>query len=412
MKRLSDALRPGARVFVPALTGESSLLLAELANDPERARDVHFIGVQFPGIGTADYLALHPTVRQTAFFMSPSVRRGMIENRADLLGLDYPGIVRYLEGMEPVDLAYVQLSPPDAQGHCTAGLCSDFVPIVWQRAKRRVAHINPALPRTRGSFTVHVSELHDTIEAESALLAFAEATASDIEDRIGRHVATLIQDHDTLQFGIGSVPVALASALTGHRRLKLHTGMVSEAVRRLWEAGALDRDSRITTGVALGSPDFYRFVAENQRIWFTDAGRTHDVGAIGAIPRFVAINSAIEVDLFGQVNSERANGSIQAGAGGLPAFAQGALRSRGGRSLICMAATAKRGTVSRIVPALNDQGLCTLPRHLADVVVTEHGIAELRGLSLDARAQALIAIAAPEHRDTLADAWDRMRRKF
>jgi len=412
MKRLSDALRPGARVFAPALSGESPLLLAELAEDPERARDVHFIGVQFPGIGKADYLALHPTVRQTAFFMSPSVRRGMDENRADLLSLDYPGIVRFLEAMEPVDVAYAQLSPPDAKGNCTAGLCSDFLPLVWQQARRRVAHINPALPRTRGFFTVHVSELHDTVEAESPLLTFAEPPASDVEEGIGRHVATLIHDLDTLQFGIGSVPVALAASLTGHRRLKLHTGMVSEAVRRLWEAGALDRDSRITTGVALGSPDFYRFVAEHPRIWFSDVGRTHDIGTISAIPRFVAINSAIEVDLFGQVNSERANGSIQAGAGGLPAFAQGALRSRGGRSLICMAATAKRGTVSRIVPTLNDQGLCTLPRHLADVVVTEHGIAELRGLSLDARAQALIAIAAPEHRDTLADTWDRMQRKF
>jgi acyl-CoA hydrolase len=412
MKRLSEALEPGARVFAPALSGESPLLLAELTDDPERAREVHFIGVQYPGIGISDYLRIHPTVVQTAFFMSPSIRRGMAESRAELFSLDYPGIGRYLKSMDPVDVAYAQLSLPDAQGYCSAGLCSDFLPLVWKRAKRRIAHINPALPRTRGSYTVHVSELQGSVEAETPLLTFTEPTTSSVEERIGRYVATLIRDLDTLQFGIGSVPVALISSLTGHRRLALHTGMISEAFRRLWDAGALARDSRHTTGVALGSEDFYRFVADNERIWFTDVLHTHDAAAISAIPRFIAINSAVEIDLFGQVNSERINGSIQAGPGGLPTFVQGALGSRGGRSLICMHATAKRGEVSRIVPVLDRHGLCTLPRHLADVIVTEHGIAEVRNLSLDARAQALIAIAAPEHRDALSCAWDAMRRSF
>jgi acyl-CoA hydrolase len=143
-----------------------------------------------------------------------------------------------------------------------------------------------------------------------------------------------------------------------------------------------------------------------------DVSQTHDLQAIAATPRFVAINAAVEVDLFGQVNAERAGGAIQAGAGGLPAFAIGALASPGGRVLICVPSTAKRGSVSRIVPALGDQALCTLPRWLADAVVTEHGVAELRGLSLDARARALIAIASPEHRDALSAAWDLMRTKL
>jgi acyl-CoA hydrolase len=207
-------------------------------------------------------------------------------------------------------------------------------------------------------------------------------------------VANLLRDGDTLQFGIGAIPLALAAALTGHRRLRIHGGMVSAALRTMWQAGAIDRDARITTGVVLGDTAVHDFIARLKPLWLTDVARTHDPAAIARIPRFIAINSAVEVDLFGQVNAERAHGVIQAGAGGVPAAAQGALASAGGRMLICLPATARKGAASRIVPALTDQALCTLPRYLVDAVVTEHGVAELRGLSLDARAQALIAIAA------------------
>ena len=410
MKRLVDALRPGERVFVSTLSTESALLQDELRADPERARGVTFIGVQFPGIDRADYLAVHAEARQVAYFMSPSVRAGLAQGRAELLSLDYPGIVRQLRIDPPPDLAIAQLTTPDADGWCSPGLAADFMPLVWQRAGRRVAHINPRLPRTRGSFRVHVSELDGMVEADAPLLHIAEPACGAVEQRIGERVAALVRDGDTLQFGIGSVPLALAGTLTAHRRLRFHGGMASAALRTLWQAGAMDRDARITTGVVLGDGAFHDFAARLAPLWLTDVSHTHDVAALAAIPRLVAINSAVEVDLFGQVNAERANGVIQAGSGGLPAVAQGALASPGGRLLICLASTARSGQVSRIVPALDARSLCTLPRYLADAVVTEHGLAELRGLSLDARAQALIAIAAPEQRDALAQAWDAIRR--
>ena len=411
MKRLVDALQPGARAFVSTLSTESALLQDELRADPERARGVTFIGVQFPGIDRADYLAVHAEARQTAYFMSSAVRAGLAQGRAELLSLDYPGIVRHLRETAPVDVAIAQLTPPDADGWCSPGLAGDFMPLVWSRARRRVAHLNPRMPRTRGSFRVHVCELDLAVEADAPLLQVAEAGCSGIEARIGSHVAALVRDGDTLQFGIGSVPMALAGALTSHRRLRFHGGMASAAVRTLWESGALDRDARITAGVVLGDTALHDFVARLEPLWLTDAAHTHDVTAIAALPRFIAINAAVEVDLFGQVNSERANGRVQAGAGGLPAFAQGALLSPGGRLLICLGSTAKKGSVSRIVPALDANALCTVPRYLADAVVTEHGVAELRGLSLDARAEALIAIAAPEQRDALAAAWADIRRR-
>lgn len=289
MKRLTDVLRPGARVFAPALSGESAALLAELAEDPERARDVHFVSVQFPGLGSADYAAIQPYVRQTAYFMSPAVRHGMGEGRVDLLQLDYRGIARHLEQMVPFDVAYAQVTPPDANGTCSIGLCSDFLPLVWQRAKCRVAHINPALPRTRGSFSISLSDLHYAVEVEAPLVTCPEPSGGDTEQRIGSYVATLIHDGDTLQFGVGSVPTAITAALTGHRRLRIHSGLLASPARALWEAGALDSDGLITAGVAIGTLEFYQFVAACPQVWLTDVRQTHDITRIGAIPRFMAI---------------------------------------------------------------------------------------------------------------------------
>lgn len=410
--RLVDALHPGQRVFVPTLSTESALLMDELRADPQRARGVTFCGVQFPGLDRADYLAVHPEARLEAFFMSGAVRAGIAAGRAELRGLDYLGIARHLREAPPHDLAIAQLSPPDAQGWCSPGLASDFMPLAWARAKRRIAHVNPRLPRTPGSFRVHASELDALVEAETDLPEFAEAAPGDTETRIAAQAAALVRDGDTLQFGIGAVPGALAGALTSHRRLRFHAGMLAGPVRTLWEAGALDRDARLTTGVVLGDASLRDFAARLPGLWLTDVTHTHGAAALAAIARFVAVNGAVEVDLFGQVNSERAGGTVQAGAGGLPAFAQGALASEGGRLLICLPATARGGAVSRIVPALGADSLCTLPRHLADAVVTEHGAAEVRGLPLDARAQALIGIAAPQHRDALSRAWDEIRRRI
>ena len=200
--------------------------------------------------------------------------------------------------------------------------------------------------------------------------------------------------------------------LRSHKKLRFFSGMITSPARTLWESGALDRDVRITSGVLLGDDAFYEFAAGLEQLWLTHAGHTHDVTTIAAIPRFIGVNGAVEVDLFGQVNSERVDGTIQAGSGGAPVFARGAQGSAGGRFLICLGATAKKGAVSRIVPALGTNALVTVPRYLTDAIVTEHGVAELRGLTLDARAQAIIAVAAPEHRDSLSNAWDEMRKKM
>lgn len=408
LRHLTDAFAPGQRVFVPSMAGESALLLQELARDPERARGVTFTAVQFPGIDSADYLAAHPDARQHGFFMSPSLRAGIAAHRAALYPLDYAGIAHRLRHGPVFDVALAQVSAPDAQGRCSLGLSSDFTPLAWARARRRIVHVNPLLPRTRGSFTLQLDEADGWVEAALPPLAYTDPTPGEIDLQIAEHAASLIDDGDTLQCGIGTIPLALGRTLQHHRRLRLHSGMVTQTLRHLWDGGALDPDARITTGVALGDAAFHDFVGRLEPLWFTDVSQTHDPGRIAATRRFIAVNAAAEVDLFGQVNSERIGGTLQAGAGGLPAFAQGALASEGGRLVICLRSTAARGAVSRIVDSLGDQALCTLGRHLADVVITEHGVAELRHRSVEARAQALIAIAAPAHREPLAAAWQAM----
>lgn len=414
MSALTQFLQPGTRAFVSAMANESARLRQALAAEPGRAAGVTFCGVQFPGIDRIDYLGVHDDARLEACFMSPSARAGLAQGRAELLALDYAGLSRHFMSCPAPDVAIAQLTPPDADGWCAPGLACDFMPLVWPRAKCRVAHLNPRLPRLPGSFRVHLSELNAYEEADAELLDYTEPAAGELEARIAAHAINFVRDGDTVQLGIGTVPMAMASALHNHRRLRLHTGMVSDSLRALWQHGALDADARITTGMVLGGPALRELTATLPQLWLTDVRHTHLPRAIaGALPahsRFVAINGAVEVDLFGQVNSERASGVLQAGAGGLPAFAQAAQSTPDGRLLICLPATARKGTLSRIVPALGNQALCTVPRTLVDVVITEHGAAQLRGLGLQARAQALMAIAAPEHRDALASAWDQMQR--
>lgn len=406
---LTQGLRPGMRVFQPTMANQSAWLVRELSEDPERVAGVTFCGVQFPGIDSFDPLGVHPQARQWSAFMTPGLRAGVREGRAALVSMDYLALARQLRDGPPMDLAIAHLSEPDADGWCSPGLSADFLPLVWPRAKRRVAHLNPLMPRLPGSFRVHMSELDGHVLSAEPLLDFKEPVAGDIERRIGEHVAGLVRDGDTLQFGIGSVPLALARALTQHRRLRFHGGLISGGVQTLWEAGAMHGPSPITTGVVLGSAALREFAADLPSLWLTSVDHTHQLAALAAIPRFIAINSAVEVDLFGQVNAERMPSGLQAGPGGLPAFALGAQASPGGRLLICLSATARGGQLSRIVPSLGASALCTLPRHMADVFVTEFGVAEVRDLDVHGRAQALIGIAAPEHREALTIAWAETR---
>ena len=411
---LSDVvalLKPGMSVFVPGMSGESQAFFEALQSDPEKAAGVRFLGVHFPEINRNDYLGLHPQARQRAYFMLPQVRSAALEGRAELMPLDYLGALRDLR-QQPVDLAIAQVSPPDADGNMSLGLNYDFLPAVWHNARIKVAHINPGLSRTRGSFSIKAAECDFICEAESNVITYDGGEPNQELTDIAKGIAGIMRDGDTLQVGIGKMQVAIMRSLANHRRLRIYSGMVTEAALPLIDSGVIAGEGAIEAGVALGNEELYRRVGEDRTFYFRPVGETHDIRRVAAIPNFVSVNAAIEIDLFGQVNCDSIDGKLLAGVGGMPAFVQGAQLSEGGRAAFCLPATTAKGKVSRIVSRLGLGSFVGSPRHAADIVVTEFGVAELRGLSLHARAEKLIGLAAPTFRDELTAQWHALRSRL
>lgn len=408
-----ERLQPGMSVFLPGLSGESLALHTALTACPEKAEAIHFVGVHFPGVNRTNYIDLNRTARQTAFFMQPQLRRALAEGRVDLLPIDYPKIFAHLRDCEAPDIAVVQVAPPNDDGLCSLGPAVDFQPAVWGRARFKVAHVNPRMPDIKSCFSIRLDDCDAVFEADAELVELAAEEPTPEVEEIGKHVASLVRDRDTVQFGIGKIPTAVLRALSGHRKLKIHSGMICEPVLDLVRAGAMDAEAPMIAGVALGSQQFYEaLVSCHPDVLLWPVSETHDVRRIADIPGFVAINTALEVDLFGQVNADMLGGRQLAGVGGLPAFVQGAALSAGGRSIICIAAAARDGAVSRIVPKLGDGSLAAITRADVDYVVTEHGVARLRGLSVNRRGEALMAIAAPQFRAGLESAWTKLAERI
>lgn len=400
-------LEPGMTVFVPGVSGESQAFFAALARNPAKADGVRFVGVHFPQLNRNDYAGLHPAARVRAYFMQPALREPFRQARVELVPADYAGILRDF-GRLDVDIAVAQVAPPDSAGDMSLGLAYDFLPAVWRRARFRVAHVNPELPATRGSFRIAASECDLICDEPSPLIEYDSGEPTDALIRLGRNAASVIRDGDTLQLGIGRYQRALLAALDGHRRLRMHSGLVTADVLPLVDRGVMAGDAAIEAGVALGDRAFYRRLAQDPTFFFRPASETHDVRRLAGIPNFVALNAAIEIDLFGQVNTESLGAGLVAGVGGMPAFAQGARLAENGRAVFCITATADGGRASRIVPRLADR-FVALPRHAADIVASEFGVARLEGLSIDERAERLIGIAAPRFRDALAAQWQEIR---
>lgn len=398
-------------VYVPGLAGESPVLVAALRAAPEACAGVRFIGVWLPGINRVDYAGLHVETRSTAFFITRDMAASFADGRVDFMPLCYFDTYRFLRDQMSVDLAVLHTTLPDAEGRLSLGVANDFTPAIIAKARTKVALVNPRMPRTRGASTVALSDINYFVDADEPLLADDDALDPTFDD-IGRHVASLIADGDTLEVGIGRVQ-RVFGRLAGKRNIRIHTGAITTPVLRLVEAsGIADVENAITAGVALGSDALYRFVRDDPRVRFAPVGWTHDIATLRAIRRFVAINSVIEVDLLGQANAETIGGRQVGAVGGLVDFMRGARASPGGRAIVALPATAKGGMVSKIVPSF---AACTpigIARGDMDVVVTEHGVADLREKTIDERAAALAAVAAPQFRDDLARAWARLRRQM
>lgn len=408
---LVELLEPGMTVYVPGVSGESLAFYAALRAAPQRAAGVRFVGVHFPGINHSDYLHLDPSTRQRAYFMQPHFRGADSAARVELLPIDYRGVWFDLANEIEIDLALAHVSPPGADG-MSLGLSYDFLPAVWQRAKMRVALINPELPRTFGSFRVQEGECDYLCMAPGPLVTLDSGEPGAELAALARNVAEIVRDGDALQLGVGKAPAAILRALHGHRNLRIFSGMVTDGVLPLIEAGVFDEAVPLQAGVALGSAAFYRQLDRNERFYFKPVSQTHDIGHIAAVSNFVAINAALEIDLMGQVNCYSLDGKLFAGVGGMPAFVTGARCGEDGRSVFSLSACAQGGKVSRIVPILSEGSFVGAPRHAVDMVATEYGVARLRGLSLEQRAAQLIGVAAPQFRDQLAAQWQTIRARF
>ncbi len=399
---LPQLMRPGELVYVPGSSGAPLVFMAELLRDPILTQGARILTTYVPGINRLELGGLHPTGQVTGLFMQPSVTQAQRERRFRALPMSYFGFVRHLIDYVDIDLTVVQVSAPDDDGNCSLGPAVEFMPVALHKSRRRLALINRQTPRVRGAPSMPYDSFDYVCEVDSPLPVY-EAPADAGTEAIARHIAPLVDDGCVLQAGLGKVPTALMRLLRDRRNLRLHSGMLSDGLLDLAEAGALDMSFAHTTCVLVGSTAFYERVADFEPLRVLGCETTHDPRTLVGFDRFVAVNSALEVDLFGQCNLEHTNGAAISGAGGAPDFARAGRLSKGGCSIVALHARHKNG--SRIVPCLSNHAVATLSRLDVDHVVTEFGVASLDGLSVHERAEALIEVAAPEFRGELQEAW-------
>jgi acyl-CoA hydrolase len=409
--RILDGLGPGLTVYVPGASGESLGLCAGLQRQPDRAAGVQLVSCLVPGINTFDYASVSPSAVVTTFMLPQALRSSFEAGRVRVLPLSYTQIYEYLGGRVPLDIAVAHVAPADETGHCSLGTAADFTPAAWRQARRRMAIVNHAMPAMPRGPRIALSEADVLVEVDDPLVASEGTTSPPTTIAIADRVAGLVANGATVQMGIGGVPGAVWERLSNHRGIVIRSGIVAEGVMTLADSGALGDPSLHRAGIAFGSCAFYQWLAERDLVAFASVPETHGVEALAMLPRFTSINSAFEVDLFGQVNIEWQSGQLMSGVGGAPEFIRAAHRSPGGRAIIALPASTQGKAISRIVPQLSSPTV-SIPRYDVDTVITEYGVAELRGRSLEDRATALIAVADPVHSETLSAAWYEMRKKL
>jgi len=410
--RTSDeALRcvtSGMRVYIQPGCAEPELLVEALMKRGPYVEDVEI--VHMLTMGTAPYVApeMAGHFRHNAVFIGGNVRDAINDGRADYTPIYLSEIEElFVSGVMPLDVALVQVSPPDAHGYCSLGVGVDTTLTAIKRARFVVAHINDQMPRTYGDSFVHVNELNVIVEGSRPLCAMKKPQITDLHVGIARNVATLIEDGSVLQTGIGGIPDAVLPMLADRKDLAVHSELVSDGVIPLIESGIITgerknfKPRKIIVGFILGTKRIFDFVDNNPIFEFHPTAYVNDPGLIARNDRMVAINSALEVDLTGQVCSDSIGNQFYSGIGGQVDFLRGASRSKGGKPIIAISSTAKSGTISRIVPMLSPGAGVVTSRGLVRYVVTEFGVAYLHGKSIRERAKALIEIAHPKFREEL-----------
>jgi 4-hydroxybutyrate CoA-transferase len=412
---VAGLLRPGMTVFVAGATAEPREILRALSEQGESCAGVRFVSVSLPGINHVDFTSLNEKAQSTAFFATPENRQSIAAGRTEFIPMQYSAIYDYLQRDLPVDIALVQLPEP-ARDAVSLGIGVDFLPSILDKAGLLIGEINTRQPTPAGAAEIPLSRLDYAVACDRPVPTIAPAKTNSAINEIGRHTAGLIRDGDCLQIGIGGIPGATMAALSERNDLGFHSGMITDGAMNLARAGnitgrmkAVDADLMVS-GATLGSQELVEWAGNAQNLIFRPVGYTHNIEVLRRIDNFVSINSALEVDLFGQVNADMLGSRQISATGGSIDMMRGAALSAGGRSIIALKSTARGGTVSCIRAAMNSGTATTALRTDVDYVVTEFGSRRIRHLPLMARAAALIEIAHPDFRDNLRDEWKEMMR--
>src|SRR5579864_7498174 len=406
-----EALRlveSGMRVYIQPGCAEPETLVEALMRRGPEVRNVEIVHMMT--MGAAPYVApeMAGHFRHNAVFIGANVREAINDGRADYTPIYLSEIEGLFEsGAMPIDVALTEVSPPDSHGFCSFGVGVDTTLTAARVAKHVIAQINDNMPRTYGDSFIHVDDINAFVESSRPLCALKKPVVTDLQVAIARNVASLIEDGAVLQTGIGGIPDAVLPMLMDRKDLAVHSELVSDGVIPLIEAGVLTgarknfKPRKIILGFALGTKHLFEFMDNNPIFEFHPTAYTNDPALIARNDNMVAINSAIQVDLTGQVCSDSIGNQFYSGIGGQVDFLRGASRSKGGKPIIAISSTAKQGTISRIVPMLDPGAGVVTSRGLVRYIVTEYGVAYLHGKSVRERAKALIEIAHPDFRAQL-----------
>jgi len=402
LSSISDALnlfKNGDTLYIPGVSSEPRELTNAISAAACDLGRLYIVSGFISGINNVPLADQDNLVSETVFFPRPQQHR--LTDRIVQLPLSYYGINNYL-GRCHFDWGVIHVSAPDKNGNCSLGISAEFQLSVVSRAKHILAVVNRQMPSLPGSCAVNVQQIDFMVEADFPLVTYDTGEADDSSSRIAENVCTLIDSQAVIQTGLGKVPDKLLSSLCGHKKLRFHSGMISDGFIKLLNAGSLDTDFFHTTCSALGSENFYRQLKDIDCLHIRGVDKTHAPQTLCGFDNLTAINSALEVDLFGQANLEMTGGRQVSNVGGAADFARAASQSKQGKSIIALPATAANGKYSRIVPSFDAKHMVSLPRYDVDYVVTEFGIAKLKDCSSRQRAEALINIAAPAFREALS----------
>lgn len=403
------SVKSGDRVVLGHATGEPQIIvdaLVERASELENVEIVHLVAM-----GKGEYCKpeYERNFRHNAMFVGSSTRQAVKEGRADYTPIYFHQIPELFRTKMPIDVAMVTVSPPDQYGFVNLGISVDYTLQAIASAKTVIAEVNSNMPRTWGRSTVKVEDIDYFVETDIPIYQLKPPAVGDVERAIGKNVASLIKDGDCLQLGIGAIPDAVLSFLGDKNDLGIHSEMIADGVKKLVEAGVVTcrkknfyTDKMVIT-FAMGTSEFYKWLDYNPMVEALPVDFVNNPGVVAKNDNMVAINSTISVNLLGEVASDTLGATQFSGVGGQVDFVRGATNSKGGRAIIAMPSTAAKGKVSRICAIFEPGQATTTSRYDVDYIVTEYGIAHLRGKTNLARSEEIIKIAAPEFRDILLD---------